>query len=1572
MAQENFSNTNGNNKKKKVVLAILIPLLVIILAAGAVAAVFLTKKEKASVTDIIVTTKIDNLVYEESFRKDAISVRIVYDDNTTKDITMEQVTISPADEAKLSVVGRHDITLTYEGFSKQFTFIIVPADLQGLTFESKVVPFNDDYYTFSVAGLVEGCTVKYYINDSQEPVNEVKIKDEGVYEVRAVVSKPNYNDVKLNATFEIVNYSISGITDFEYDAQTLTFSKKDIRNSVTELNFDELIQANPGVEWELYADKELSQQIAHTYVFQKEGLQEIYLKVFTAQRSTSIVYTISMYKLRMLTYTFVFNGETVNSGKVEETFTIEDPHFSREGYIIKGWLVNGKTVSFPYQALSNVIFTADYQFVDYTITYSGLEGVEEGFRNPETYRINTETFMLKNPTRKGYKFLGWKEDGVDSEPVLEKYIQKGSTGNKNIEAVWEKLTYTITYNNSPEAGEDEIITNENVTEYDVDTETFTLSYPERKGYTFIGWTGTGIAGTQKDVTIQQGSTGNLQLTANWQLTEYTITYENNIPEHDYDMVTNNNPKTYTILSDTITLSDPQRLGYTFLGWVVKDSGLEPEKNLTIEKGSIGEITFVAYWEEITYTISYKHTPVEEEGFDEISNPNAELYITYTINTETFALQQPTRKGYTFEGWSGTGVSGMQKEVTITQGSIGNKTFTANWKLTEYSITYVHEPVQGAYEDITNGNVVSYNFITETITLLDPTRKGYTFLGWTEQGTEEEPTKGLQISRGSVGEKTFVAHWEVITYNITYQHTPEEQDFDEIVNSNKVTYTIQDGAFSLTAPTRKGYTFLGWEGDGVEGTQTEVTIAEGTIGDLNFTAKWQEDTYTITYKNTSVLFPDDIVNTNKTQYTFTTETFTLQEPTCKGYTFLGWTGTGLEEMTKTVTIEKGSAGNVEYTANWQINQYTYTFKDALGGTFKTGTINYRDAIEAPETAPIKNSTETVSYIFTGWDQEIPEYIESNITFTPQYREESFTQGLLFEPNGENFVVSIGSAVETDITIPSQYNGKPVEVIKEEGFMGSNITSITIPSSVTTMGNSAFKGCESLTTVNGMEGLYMLPTEAFANCAQLHQITLGNNLMVIGDYAFAGCVGLEALHIPENVIAIDLHALEGLTAMKSFTVAAENKNYTAYEGNLYSKDMSVLIKYAMGKDVATFVLPGLTIEIAENAFDGAIEAGELAEPMLQNIILHENVLYIHDTSLPKTCHVFSYASEKPSTWSENSLAGREISWNGEWEMSGDVPSVITASAFKTGVYTNWMSYISDETRILSTVMPGAHDAGTVGMGDFYRTQNSGFYDMLNAGTRYFDMRVKEDNGLRFIHGNTNSTGQTGMLFQDGLNDIKKFIEENPSEVLILDFQHTWDSSEDAVIAMLTEVLGSEHMLKKSQAASLENVTMGQLRAWGINYIVTYRTESKCANKDYLYFREANLYSPYVGSAHQGGNDSLLSQMETYIKDYNSPEKIFILQSQRTGGISNLNIQDLESEFRAAGNAFNRNLSKAENKEKLDKINVIMRDFIADDVGAETAQQTIQSIIFLNIFKGNIKKDKLTEFKIRLNYNEIIAKI
>ena len=215
-----------------------------------------------------------------------------------------------------------------------------------------------------------------------------------------------------------------------------------------------------------------------------------------------------------------------------------------------------------------------------TLTFDAGEGsFKEGKTLALTGKAGENLALPETPVREGYDLAGWN-------PALpEKYPEK----NTEYTAVWVKEgDYTITYVNVDGA------TNENPASYNVETETITLKAPAKAGYTFEGWYRTEDFTGNAVTEIVQGTTGNITLYAKWEPVSYTITYElnggTNVPE---------NPAGYNVESETITLKDPAKAGYTFEGWY-KDGEFTTQVTEIIQ-GSTGNITLYAKWEQIPFT-----------------------------------------------------------------------------------------------------------------------------------------------------------------------------------------------------------------------------------------------------------------------------------------------------------------------------------------------------------------------------------------------------------------------------------------------------------------------------------------------------------------------------------------------------------------------------------------------------------------------------------------------------------------------------------------------------------------------------------------------------------------------------------------------------------------------------------------------------------------------------------------------------------------------------------------------------------------------------------------------------------
>ncbi len=505
--------------------------------------------------------------------------------------------------------------------------------------------------------------------------------------------------------------------------------------------------------------------------------------------------------------------------------------------------------------------TAQWTALTYSVTLHANGGtISSGNVTSYNYGEGATLPAADNTTREGYTFAGWYDNEVlTGNPITE--ISTDETGNRTYWAKWTINQYTITFD-TDSGSEVAPITQ------DYGTAITAPADPTREGYTFTGWD-TAIPATMP--------AHNMTITAQWTVNQYTITF-------DTDGGSEVAPITQDYGSAITAPAAPTREGYTFTGW---------DKTIPATMPA-GDMTITAQWTVNQYTITYDLDGGTAEG-----NPD-----TYTVETDAFTLKNPTRPGYTFTGWSGTGLTGEDNlTVTIPKGSTGNRSYTAHWSLNTYSITY---DLNGG---TASGNPTSYTVESATITLNQPTKTGYTFTGWSGTDLTGEDNLTVTIPAGSTGDRSYTAHWSLNTYSITYDLN------GGTVSGNPDFYTVESAAITLNQPTRIGYTFTGWSGTNLTGEDNlTVTIPTGSIGNRSYTAHWSLNTYSITYDldgGTAFGNPDS--------YTVESAAITLNEPTKAGYVFTGWSGTDLVgEDNLTVTIPAGSIGDRRYTAHWEFD------------------------------------------------------------------------------------------------------------------------------------------------------------------------------------------------------------------------------------------------------------------------------------------------------------------------------------------------------------------------------------------------------------------------------------------------------------------------------------------------------------------------------------------------------------------------------------------------------------------------------------------------------------------------------
>ena len=139
----------------------------------------------------------------------------------------------------------------------------------------------------------------------------------------------------------------------------------------------------------------------------------------------------------------------------------------------------------------------------------------------------------------------------------------------------------------------------------------------------------------------------------------------------------------------------------------------------------------------------------------------------------------------------------------------------------------------------------------------------------------------------------------------------------------------------------------------------------------------------------------------------------------------------------------------------------------------------------------------------------------------------------ESDGTVTITSCDKSAQGAITIPSQIDGKPVTSIGRYAFRYCiDLTSITIPNSVTSIGSSAFENC-SLTSITIPDSVTSIGAAAFQYCVSLTSVTIGNGVTSIGDSAFGGC-SLTSITIPDSVTSIGNYAFKHCSSLTSITI------------------------------------------------------------------------------------------------------------------------------------------------------------------------------------------------------------------------------------------------------------------------------------------------------------------------------------------------------------------------------------------------------------------------------------------------------
>ena len=737
-------------------------------------------------------------------------------------------------------------------------------------------------------------------------------------------------------------------------------------------------------------------------------------------------------------------------------------------------LVEGHNIAYVtvwYDEEYNVVYYLDI----YRLGHRSYAYYADGEVYCESATVEEQTYLSapEAPSKVGYTFNGWYAYNLpdSSEGFNPSSAVIGTTAatfpyrldyNVVFYAIFTPNVYTATFDvngGKPLASETQNVT------YDTP---FIPAAAKRDGYTFVGWKDDD--GNVFKSLAQWKYDYPVTLTAQWSLNTYEIIYNLNGGTNN-----KNNPATYTIESDTVTLVTPARTAYSFAGWFT-------DRNFTNEiteivAGSFGNKTVYAKWTPVVYDIIYEL----DGGANDENNPT-----TYTVETPTIEFAAPSKTGYTFNGWYAEKDFSGGKVTELPQGNYGNVTLYAKWTANKYTITYLDTKlITGTKNTFVYAKGETY---VQSVTydknydLINYERTGYAKTGWFNG--DEKFDGGIWNLTNDV---TLYADWQIVTYTITYV-----LNGGDTIGANPTEYDIESQDITLADPTGK-HTFIGWYKD--EALKEKITvITNRSFGDITLYADWQHETAT-----------DWVID---------------KAPTC--------TNTGLRHKVCSVC---GVNYNYETIA-------TVSTAHVRGEEVKENVIDptctkdgsYDIVVYCTEcNKELSRDTYAIPIV----DHDLDENNVCTICG------KSSSDGLSFTLKGDVYeLTSIGTCTDINVLIPNTYQNK----------------------AVTSIGSSAFK-----------------------NCNTLIRITIPDSVTSIGYFAFDGCSSLTSITIPDGVTSIGGYAFEGCHSLTSIIVDNDNKYFTSIDGDLYNKDKTKLIRYAIGKTDASFIIPDSVTSIGDYAFE-----------------------------------------------------------------------------------------------------------------------------------------------------------------------------------------------------------------------------------------------------------------------------------------------------------------------------------------------------------------------------------------------------